>query len=147
VIRHLVRKAPVLIVPPASGCSKRRLNIGRQARGCAVMENRMSGRLAGKTAFVTAAAQGIGRATALAFAREGAQVVATDIDEAALRELGAGIATRRLDVLDAGAIAAAAREAGAVDVLFNAAGVVHAGTVLDCSAADRSSTWRRSPAA
>lgn len=97
----------------------------------------MNGRLSGKTAFVTAAGQGIGRATALAFAREGARVIASDIDESLLRELAAdGIATRRLDVLDAAAIAAAARDAGAVDVLFNAAGIVHAGSVLDCSEDD-----------
>ena len=96
----------------------------------------MSGRLSGKTAFITAAGQGIGRATALAFAREGARVIATDIDESLLRELSSLATTRQLDVLDAGAIAAAARDAGAVDVLFNAAGFVHAGTVLDCSEAD-----------
>jgi len=95
----------------------------------------MTGRLAGKTAFVTAAGQGIGRATAEAFAREGAQVIATDIDETLLAGLkGASrVTVRRLDVLDPAAIAAAAAEAGAVDVLFNGAGFVHHGTVLDCS--------------
>jgi len=98
----------------------------------------MAGRLAGKTAFLTAAAQGIGRATALAFAREGAHVIATDIDEAALAALAreCGCTTRRLDVLDAVAIEAAAREAGTVQVLFNAAGIVHAGNVLEASEAD-----------
>lgn len=98
----------------------------------------MAGRLEGKTAFLTAAAQGIGRATALAFAREGARVIATDIDEAGLASLAreCGCTTRRLDVLDATAIEAAAREAGAVQVLFNAAGVVHAGSVLEASEAD-----------
>jgi 2-keto-3-deoxy-L-fuconate dehydrogenase len=98
----------------------------------------MAGRLAGKSAFVTAAAQGIGRATALAMAREGARVVATDIDEAALRELKGvdGLSTRQLDVRDGAAIAAAAAEAGPVDVLFNGAGYVHAGTVLECTDAD-----------
>jgi len=92
-------------------------------------------RLAGKTAFITAAGQGIGRATAQAFAREGATVIATDLNEALLEPLAAvaGITTRRLDVLDANAIGAVAQEFGAVDVLFNGAGFVHAGTVLDCS--------------
>ena len=97
----------------------------------------MAGRLEGKTAFITAAAQGIGRATALAMAREGARVIATDIDEAALRELGGGpVTTRRLDVRDAAAVVAAAAGCGPVDVLFNGAGFVHAGTVLECSDAD-----------
>jgi len=98
----------------------------------------MAGRLAGKTAFLTAAAQGIGRATALAFAREGARVIATDIDEAGLASLAleCGCTTRRLDVLDGAAIEAAGREAGTVQVLFNAAGVVHAGNVLEASDAD-----------
>jgi len=98
----------------------------------------MAGRLAGKTAFLTAAAQGIGRATALAFAREGARVVATDIDEAGLASLAreCGCTTRRLDVLDGAAIEATARDVGTVQVLFNAAGVVHAGNVLEASEAD-----------
>ena len=97
----------------------------------------MSDRLAGKTAFITAAGQGIGRATAEAFVREGARVIATDIDEgllAALRE-ASGCETRRLDVTDASAVLAASIEAlakGPVHVLFNGAGYVHAGTVLDC---------------
>jgi len=98
----------------------------------------MGTRLAGKTAFLTAAAQGIGRATALAFAREGARVIATDIDEAGLAALAreCGCTTRRLDVLDAAAIAAAAREVGPVPVLFNAAGVVHPGSVLEFTDAE-----------
>jgi 2-keto-3-deoxy-L-fuconate dehydrogenase len=98
----------------------------------------MSQRLAGKTAFVTAAGQGIGRATALAFVREGARVIATDINREALGTLEAecGCTTRVLDVTDPKAIAAAAAEAGAIDVLFNGAGFVHAGTVLDCSEDD-----------
>ncbi len=97
----------------------------------------MSSRLAGKTAFVTAAGQGIGRAIAEAFAREGARVIATDLNESLLATLKSpSITTRRLDVLDAAAIVAAAREAGPVNVLVNAAGFVHAGSVLDCSEED-----------
>ena len=94
-----------------------------------------SSRLAGKTAFITAAGQGIGRATALAFGREGARVIASDISAELLRTLAVevGCTTRVLDVTDAAAIAAAAQAVGAVDVLFNGAGFVHAGTVLDCT--------------
>ena len=92
----------------------------------------MAGRLAGKRALVTAAGQGIGRATALAFAAEGASVLATDIAEEKLVPLtDALIATRRLDVTDDGAIAALADELGPLDVLFNCAGFVHHGTILD----------------
>jgi 2-keto-3-deoxy-L-fuconate dehydrogenase len=92
-------------------------------------------RLAGKTAFVTAAGQGIGRATAEAFAREGARVIATDLNESLLAGLAgvANVSVHKLDVLDPAAIQAAAAAAGPVDVLFNGAGFVHAGTVLDCS--------------
>jgi 2-keto-3-deoxy-L-fuconate dehydrogenase len=91
------------------------------------------GRLTGKTALLTAAGQGIGRASALAMAREGAQVIATDVNEAALAELtAAGLLTRRLDVRDPASIAAAVTAAGPVDVLFNCAGFVAAGTILDC---------------
>ncbi len=92
-------------------------------------------RLAGKTAFITAAGQGIGRATAVAFVREGARVIATDINAALLQSLATeiGCTTRLLDVTDAAAISAAAQAVGAIDVLFNGAGFVHAGTVLDCS--------------
>jgi 2-keto-3-deoxy-L-fuconate dehydrogenase len=100
----------------------------------------MTGRLAGKKALVTAAAQGIGRASALAFAAEGASVVATDINLAKLEELkrdSAGkIDTRRLDVTDAAAIGALAQALGAVDVLLNCAGFVHHGTILDCAEKD-----------
>lgn len=94
----------------------------------------MGGRLQGKKALITAAAQGIGRASALAFAREGAQVVATDVNEAKLRELAGtpGITVRRLDVTDKAAIEACAAEVGAVDVLFNCAGYVAGGTILEC---------------
>lgn len=91
------------------------------------------GRLQGKRCFVTAAGQGIGRASALAMAREGADVIATDINEAALASLAAeGLAVRRLDVRDRAAVAAAAAEAGPVDVLFNCAGYVAGGTILEC---------------
>ena len=95
----------------------------------------MTQRLAGKTAFVTAAGQGIGRATAEAFAREGARVIATDLKLSLLETLVGrpGVTVQQLDVLDAAAISQAAASAGAVDVLFNGAGFVHAGTVLDCS--------------
>jgi len=92
-------------------------------------------RLKGKTAVITAAAQGIGRASALAFAREGATVIATDVNMAKLKELGgqAGIVIRQLDVLKPDEITAFAQETGAVDVLFNCAGFVHHGTILDCT--------------
>jgi NAD(P)-dependent dehydrogenase (short-subunit alcohol dehydrogenase family) len=102
----------------------------------------MGGRLAGRTALVTAAAQGMGRAGALAFAREGARVIATDIDEAALRGLDgtAGVSTAPLDVLDDAAVGAFVERVGAVDILFNCAGWVHQGTLLDCAIAD----WDRS---
>ncbi|MBL0087171.1 MAG: SDR family oxidoreductase [Ideonella sp.] len=95
----------------------------------------MSNRLSGKTAFVTAAAQGIGRATALAFAREGAKVIATDINTALLETLKAecNCTVQRLDVTDAAAVQAAAAAHGPVNVLFNAAGFVHGGSVLDCT--------------
>ncbi len=97
----------------------------------------MSGRLAGKTAVVTAAAQGIGRATAEAFAAEGAAVWATDIDAGKLAGLDqvAGVTTRRLDVTDAAAVARAAAEIGTPDVLFNCAGHVHHGSILACDEA------------
>jgi 2-keto-3-deoxy-L-fuconate dehydrogenase len=97
----------------------------------------MAGRLAGKTAFVTAAAQGMGRAAALAFAREGAEVWATDINSKVLGEIqDASIRTRVLDVTDEAAIGRLAQEAGEVDVLFNCAGIVHHGSILDASVRD-----------
>jgi 2-keto-3-deoxy-L-fuconate dehydrogenase len=93
--------------------------------------------LSGKTAFVTAAGQGIGRATALAFAAAGAKVVATDLDAAKLADLaGDGIRTAALNVLDRAAIEHAAQDAGAVDILFNCAGIVHQGTLLEATDAD-----------
>ena len=98
----------------------------------------MAGRLAGKTAFVTAAGQGIGRGAALAFAREGAKVWATDINAKTLADLEGkdGIRTRVLDVLDEAAVGKAAAEVGQVDILFNCAGFVHHGTILDCTLKD-----------
>jgi|SRR5579864_7529558 len=100
----------------------------------------MAGRLSGKTALVTAAAQGIGRASAAAFAREGARVVATDVNPEKLgtlaQEAGAAVVARRLDVTDNAAVAALAAELGAIDVLMNCAGYVHHGTVLDCTERD-----------
>ena len=98
----------------------------------------MPGRLAGKTAFITAAAQGVGRGAALAFAREGASVWASDANAAKLAELEGsdGVRTRALDVTDEAAIARAAAETGPVDVLFNCAGYVHHGTILDCTPRD-----------
>ncbi len=95
----------------------------------------MAGRLASKRCLVTAAAQGIGRATAEAFAAEGARVIATEVNEAVLAELAGveGIETERLDVLDPAAIRAAAARLGALDVLFNCAGFVHQGTILEAS--------------
>ena len=92
-------------------------------------------RLSGKTALVTAAGQGIGKATAELFSSEGAHVIATDINEAALQNL-AGCRTRRLDVTDKAAIKALAAELGAVDILFNCAGYVAHGPILDCSEED-----------
>lgn len=94
----------------------------------------MTDRLKGKTALVTAAGQGIGRATALAFAREGARVIATDIRIEQLAALDCE--TRQLDATDAAAIKALGRELEGVDILFNCAGFVHAGTILECNEAD-----------
>jgi 2-keto-3-deoxy-L-fuconate dehydrogenase len=101
-------------------------------------EESMAARLAGRTALITAAGQGIGRASALAFAAAGARVVASDVNDQALAELGKekGIELRRLDVTDGQAVDALARELGAIDVLYNCAGYVHHGTVLECSDKD-----------
>ncbi|CCD85496.1 2-keto-3-deoxy-L-fuconate dehydrogenase [Bradyrhizobium sp. ORS 285] len=95
----------------------------------------MSDRLKGKRAFVTAAAAGIGRACAVAFARQGATVFATDIDEKGLSTLKAeGIAeVATLDVRNTAAVNAMAERVGKVEILLNAAGFVHNGTILDCS--------------
>ncbi len=96
------------------------------------------GRLAGKTAFITAAGQGMGRAAAIAFAREGARVWATDLNAKSVGELEGkdGIRTGTLDVTDENAIRKIAAEAGDVDVLFNCAGIVHHGSILDATAKD-----------
>ena len=98
----------------------------------------MGDSLAGKTALVTAAAQGIGRATALAFASEGAAVIATDINVDRLEELAGtpGISVRRLDVMDAQAVNSLAAETPPLDVLCNVAGYVHHGSILDCPEED-----------
>src|SRR4051794_25625969 len=92
-------------------------------------------RLEGKIALVTAAAQGIGRATAELFTREGARVIGVDINESQLKQLAVA-ETRKLDVTDAAAIQALAKDIGRIDVLFNCAGHVHSGTILDCEERD-----------
>jgi 2-keto-3-deoxy-L-fuconate dehydrogenase len=98
----------------------------------------MAGRLEGKFAFCTASGAGIGRATAIAFAREGARVIASDVNEAAFADLkAAGVAECvKLDARDTASIEAQAKRLGSVDVLFNAAGFVHHGSVLECSEED-----------
>jgi 2-keto-3-deoxy-L-fuconate dehydrogenase len=99
----------------------------------------LSTRLKGKKALLTAAGQGIGAATARAFAAEGAEVFATDLNDQLLQKLAAelpGIQTRKLDVRDTPSVNALAAELGAIDILFNCAGFVHQGTILDCNEAD-----------
>jgi 2-keto-3-deoxy-L-fuconate dehydrogenase len=98
----------------------------------------MAGQLQGKVVVVTAAAQGIGKASALAFAAAGAKVWATDVNDAALQALSGegGIETSRLDVLDNTAVSAFFEKVGRVDVLFNCAGIVHGGTVLEMPDSD-----------
>ena len=100
----------------------------------------MADRLKGRTALVTAAGQGMGRAAVVAFAREGAKVLATDRDAKLLAGLPAGVATEALDVLDDAAVRAFVEKHGAFDILFNCAGWVHQGTLLDCTIED----WDRS---
>ncbi len=102
----------------------------------------MSGRLAGKTALITAAGQGIGKATVVAMAAEGAEVHATDLNAKLLASLDgtANVTTRVLDVLDDAAIAATMEALPPLDILFNCAGFVHNGTILDCGPKD----WDRS---
>ncbi|QNM98801.1 SDR family oxidoreductase [Chitinimonas koreensis] len=103
----------------------------------------MTQRLAGKTVLVTAAGQGIGRASALAMAAEGALVWATDRDEGLLADLHGrpGLCAARLDVTDPAAIEALVARIGTVDVLFNCAGHVHTGTVLEVGADDWAFSW------
>ena len=98
----------------------------------------MGDRLKGKIAFITAAGQGMGRAAAMAFAGEGAKVWATDINASLLNSLSgiAAISARVLDVTDSAAVARAAAEIGSVDIVFNCAGVVHNGTIMDCTERD-----------
>ena len=103
----------------------------------------MPNTLEGKTALVTAAGQGIGRASASALAELGATVIATDIDASAIEQLAAGserITGERLDVLDAAAVYSLARSTPPLQILVNCAGWVHDGTIFDCSEAD----WDRS---
>ena len=95
----------------------------------------MAGRLEGKKALVTAAAQGIGRAAAELFAKEGAEVLATDINEEALATLN-GCRTQTLNVMEKEAIEALAAQTASLDILFNCAGFVHHGTILECSEED-----------
>lgn len=95
-------------------------------------------RLNNKTAFITAAGQGIGRATAELFIAEGARVIATDINPQALE--GLACETAVLDVTDVQAVKQLAETTGAVNILFNCAGFVHSGTILDCDEA----AWQRS---
>jgi 2-keto-3-deoxy-L-fuconate dehydrogenase len=96
------------------------------------------GRLDGKVSLITAAAQGIGRATVEAFAREGSRVIATDINAEKLAELAVmpNVTTRVLNVLDSAAVNAAVAEIGRIDILFNCAGIVHNGTLLEMSDKD-----------
>ena len=103
----------------------------------------MTQRLGGKRAIITAAGQGIGRATAMAFAEAGAEVFATDINQEALADLNgaAGITTTLLDVTNDESIAKCAAEIGSVDILFNCAGYVHHGSILDCSQREWDFSW------
>ena len=97
------------------------------------------GRLAGKTAFLTAAGQGIGHSTAIAFQREGARVIATDVNAELMDKLATGapgIETGILDARDTDAVTKAAQDAGAIDILFNCAGFVHHGNILETEEKD-----------
>jgi 2-keto-3-deoxy-L-fuconate dehydrogenase len=112
--------------------------VGRHGGADKLKEAKVSTSLKGHTAVITAAAQGIGRATAEAFAKAGARVIATDVNEPKLAELQsvAGIETRKLDVLDEDAVNVLFTELGSIDTLFNCAGVVHNGSILDCTTKD-----------
>lgn len=96
----------------------------------------MTNRLASKTALITAAGQGMGHAAAVAFAREGAQVIATDLKPELLASLPASTQKKQLDVLDDDAVRRFVDGVGAVNILFNCAGYVHQGTILDCELKD-----------
>lgn len=102
------------------------------------MTNSKKGRLEGKTALITAAGQGIGRATVKAYVAEGAKVFAADINDQSLAELGAlnNVTALKLDVTKSAEIAAAMEKTGTLDILFNCAGFVHSGTILECSEDD-----------
>ncbi|WP_370395277.1 SDR family oxidoreductase [Cognatishimia sp.] len=102
------------------------------------MMTERQGRLTGKTTLITAAGQGIGRATAELFAAEGAEVIASDINDDALAELAAidGVTALKLDVTDGDAVKKAANDLPALDALFNCAGFVANGTILDCDEKD-----------
>ena len=101
------------------------------------MSTEQVGRLSGKTMLITAAGQGIGRASAEACAAQGAAVFATDINDAALAELSAinGVTSLKLDVTDQPSVERVMARIGAIDVLFNCAGFVHAGSILECDEA------------
>jgi len=101
-------------------------------------KTKIIGRLAGKKALITAAGQGIGRASVEAFVKEGATVFAADINEASLENLqqATGVSIFKLDVTDAAAVSSALKNIGTLDVLFNCAGVVHSGSILECSETD-----------
>src|SRR5690606_23899911 len=127
--------------PPAPGllgrCRSATQHAGRAPLGRPASDGRSCcmADLTGKVTLITAAAQGIGRASALAFARAGAKVVATDVNVEKLGELEGtpGVTTRVLDVLSTEAVNSAVAEIGRIDVLFNCAGVVHSGTILDAT--------------
>src|SRR6185503_19243891 len=139
--RDLVGDLPVE-PPVVDGLERHLVKWSGQFRSTLARSSRMSNRLQGKRALVTAAGQGMGRAAVLAFAREGAKVIATDIDEKLLAQYkgNAAVSASRLDVTDDKAVAAFVESTGEVDILFNCAGWVHQGSILECTPAD----WDRS---